>query len=173
MSKILSPPNTAKIASLLIIVKISMCNYVTNGEFELPYTSFGWIDMDTAPSELCTGWIGHYQLIGSTYIYSMGSSQNVEMTPYTVDKTGYTHGYMEQNLTLDLDGYYNVSYKWAILGTSTPDSYFQMTTYWNGLEADVLNPTNKANIQTRLFQVEAYTGVNVLKFNSTKYANIP
>ena len=173
MSKILLPPNIAKIACLLIIVKISMSNYVTNGGFELPITSSDWIDMDTAPSELCPGWIGHYQLLGSTYMYSVEGFQCVEMTPYAVNATGYAHGYMEQSLMLDQDGYYNVSYRWVILGTSANDSFFQMTSYWNGLEADVLDPTNKEIIQTRLFQVEAYTGANVLKFNSTKFANSP
>ena len=64
------------------------------------------------------------------------------MTPYKIGALGYTHGYMEQNLTLDMDGYFNVSYRWVILGTSVNSSYFQMTSYWNGVEVDVLNPIN-------------------------------
>ena len=49
---------------------------------------------------------------------------------------------MEQNLTLDMDECFNVSYRWVILGSLGNDSDFQMTSYWSNAEVDVLDPTN-------------------------------
>ena len=74
-----------------------------------------YAEMTTVPSELCDGWLGFYQLLGSNGV-NLGSLQAIDLTPANLSTSMNEPGYVQQSLTLEKEGYYNVSYRWALKG---------------------------------------------------------
>ena len=107
--------------------------------------------MTRIPSELCTGWLGHYQLINGSSL-NLGTGQCLDLTPAELAGWPNVAGYLQQDLNLDVNGFYSVSYRWGLMNqTFSPLTSFQLTTWWNGVTVDILNPSVKNMAITQEF----------------------
>ena len=87
--------------------------------------------MSVIPSELCSGWFGHYQVLNGSFM-NLGTGQCLDLTPQDIGGNINMAGYASQKLSLNVSGMHKISYRWGLFSTgSAPVTSFQLKTFWN------------------------------------------
>ena len=130
------------------------CNYVQNGDFELPYLGLAGDKLEVLDNITVPFWHGQFDLMGINFGENMFVGQSIDPAP------NY-NGYLEQNVTLPVAGSYILAFLEQCYHDDPPNCMLEV--WWNGVLVST-NSQQTTNITQVYYIVDGILGSNLLKF---------